>query len=329
MVEDLQQVTRRIDGDRAAVRQGHVRRLAALDPLVAVPPLQVGPDDVVLVARAGDAAALGLVRVERHDPAAEEALWGACHRIGLTPYAVGDDAEVAWDRLLRRWCGSLAELVAPGDLDTAATVTVASRDTLFARSLAHHGFAPLLTAAVRHAPEPPAAEQDADVAPTVDPRVRPMTDADLDEVTELATALHRYEASFGMVSVRDGSRALLRRSIESHRSRSPGSGWVVDGSDGRVAGFVLVDPPDAAGAVAPLVSVQPIGYLGYLYVRPGARRAGIGAALVATAHRHLDDAGASATLLHHALPSPLSGPFWARHGYRPLWTSWQRRPAAA
>ena len=32
--------------------------------------------------------------------------------------------------------------------------------------------------------------------------------------------------------------------------------------------------------------------------------------------------GVSAILLHHAAASPRSGPFWARHGYRPLLSSW-------
>jgi len=33
--------------------------------------------------------------------------------------------------------------------------------------------------------------------------------------------------------------------------------------------------------------------------------------------------------LHYAQVNPLSGPFWNRMGYRPLWTSWEARPAAA
>jgi len=40
-----------------------------------------------------------------------------------------------------------------------------------------------------------------------------------------------------------------------------------------------------------------------------------------------DAVGALATLLHYEQTNPLSAPFWARHGYRPLWTSWEARPA--
>jgi hypothetical protein len=33
------------------------------------------------------------------------------------------------------------------------------------------------------------------------------------------------------------------------------------------------------------------------------------------------------TLLHYAQVDPLSAPFWHRTGYRPLWTTWEARPA--
>jgi len=38
---------------------------------------------------------------------------------------------------------------------------------------------------------------------------------------------------------------------------------------------------------------------------------------------------ATATLLHHAQLNPLAAPFWNRMGYRPLWTTWEARPASA
>jgi hypothetical protein len=37
----------------------------------------------------------------------------------------------------------------------------------------------------------------------------------------------------------------------------------------------------------------------------------------------------SVTLLHYEQVNPLSGPFWSHRGYRPLWTSWEARPARA
>ena len=35
------------------------------------------------------------------------------------------------------------------------------------------------------------------------------------------------------------------------------------------------------------------------------------------------------TLLHYSQMNPLSAPFWHRMGYRPLWTTWEARPAAS
>jgi GNAT superfamily N-acetyltransferase len=64
-----------------------------------------------------------------------------------------------------------------------------------------------------------------------------------------------------------------------------------------------------------------------MYVDPAVRGGGIGAALHAAADAALVSAGAEITLLHHAVPNPLSTPFWYGQGYRPLWTSWLRRPA--
>ena len=42
------------------------------------------------------------------------------------------------------------------------------------------------------------------------------------------------------------------------------------------------------------------------------------------AHAHLDASGVATTVLHHAVPNPLSAPFWARQGYRPVLTQWVR-----
>ena len=42
-----------------------------------------------------------------------------------------------------------------------------------------------------------------------------------------------------------------------------------------------------------------------------------------------DAQGVAVTLLHYAQVNPVSVPFWSRMGYRPLWTAWDIRPAAA
>lgn len=35
------------------------------------------------------------------------------------------------------------------------------------------------------------------------------------------------------------------------------------------------------------------------------------------------------TLLHYEQVNPLSAPFWSQQGYRPLWHTWEARPAPA
>jgi hypothetical protein len=44
-------------------------------------------------------------------------------------------------------------------------------------------------------------------------------------------------------------------------------------------------------------------------------------------HREIEDAGVAVTLLHYEQTNPLSVPFWSQQGYRPLWTSWEAKPA--
>ena len=78
-----------------------------------------------------------------------------------------------------------------------------------------------------------------------------------------------------------------------------------------------------------MTNLAPAAYLMLMFVHPDERGTGVGAALVAQFHREADAAGMAAILLHHAQLNPLSAPFWNRHGYRPLWTSWQALPARA
>jgi predicted N-acetyltransferase YhbS len=66
-----------------------------------------------------------------------------------------------------------------------------------------------------------------------------------------------------------------------------------------------------------------------MFVEGQERDTGIGAALVRNLHATLDGMGVAVTLLHHSQVNPLSAPFWYRMGYRPLWTSWEARPASA
>jgi GNAT superfamily N-acetyltransferase len=63
------------------------------------------------------------------------------------------------------------------------------------------------------------------------------------------------------------------------------------------------------------------------YVTPDERSTGIGAAFAAHLLDTVDPAGVAATLLHYDQLNPYAAPFWSRQGYRPLWTTWEARPA--
>ena len=64
-----------------------------------------------------------------------------------------------------------------------------------------------------------------------------------------------------------------------------------------------------------------------MFVTPGERASGIGAELVAQLHTDIRAAGVPVTLLHYEQVNPLSAPPWCQQGYRPLWLSWEARPA--
>jgi GNAT superfamily N-acetyltransferase len=71
------------------------------------------------------------------------------------------------------------------------------------------------------------------------------------------------------------------------------------------------------------------GYVNCLSVLPAERGTGIGRALAAVAHKELHRLGAIGTFLYYHPSNALSSVFWARQGYRPLWITWEVRPAGA
>lgn len=306
--------------EASEVTAEHARLLAALDPLLPEPaPLAATDDERLLSALDGASAAVGLTRTDILAPDSELALWSPLRQHRLTVQLAGPDRGAALDALLARWDILLGERVEVGDRDSAAGVTLASRDIEPARMLALNGFAPLIVVAARRhgaTARPPSRTAD----------VRLAEPADLDAIVELAAQLHRADTRFGVVTARPAAQQLLRGAVARQLQEAPDWTWVCD-VDGEVGGFAQVQPPSGAGWVAPLTAAGPAAYFGYLFVRPELRGGGVGAALAAAAHHELDKAGVAVTLLHHALPSPHSTPFWARQGYRPLWTSWQRRPA--
>ena len=93
--------------------------------------------------------------------------------------------------------------------------------------------------------------------------------------------------------------------------------------------LTVVEPPAAATWIADMTRTGATAYLQTMFVRPDERSGGIGAALVRHVHGEIDACGIDLTLLHYAQVNPLSAPFWHRMGYRPLWSTWEARPAAA
>jgi len=119
-----------------------------------------------------------------------------------------------------------------------------------------------------------------------------------------------------------------RQAAEQTLARPEPWTWLAE-RDGQAVGLLVAEPPDRAGWIAAATGRGPVAHLATMSVLPGERGAGVGTALVAELHGELDAAGAAVTLLHHGQLNPLSVPFWSRMGYRPLWTSWEIRPARA
>ncbi|GAA3433399.1 GNAT family N-acetyltransferase [Kutzneria kofuensis] len=291
------------------VERQHAARLALLDPLLpADPPLSGDLIDTV--------GALGAPAFQEVDSEALDATWGPLRRHTLTVRLAGADL----GPLLDRWEEHLAKVVTPGDDDCAAQISWPSRDTSAVLALVRHGFAPLVTTAVRRAGS-------FGPAPTVPGLIiRHATKADLAACVALDLEVVRYDSQFGALTERPSTESGLRRNMAEMIDREQPCIWLAEVSD-RPVGIVTVDLPPHSDWIAGRTSAAPAAYLGLGGVRSDTRGAGIGSALVSHVHRELDAAGIAVTLLHYCVANPRSVPFWSLHGYRPLWTSWNRRPA--
>jgi GNAT superfamily N-acetyltransferase len=260
----------------------------------------------------------GVGRLRRLDPDPQSmaATWSASRLHRLDALVAGDDPAAALGALLD---GCAGELGPPGDQDSAVEVFWPSRDTAVALALTRRGFGPATVVAVRRTGGVPAP-----TAPGA--AIRPLAPADVDAATQLHLGIVRFDAQFGAVGERPSTAARMREALQAHAERPEPTAWVAE-QDGRLVGLCEVELPDRTGWTGRLCAAGPVGYLGAMFVDPAVRGGGIGAALHARADATLLAAGARCTLLHHAAPNPLSTPFWYGQGYRPLWTSWLRRPA--
>jgi GNAT superfamily N-acetyltransferase len=301
------------------------RRWQGLDPLLPEPSDLPRGCMAPLVATGdnGRPAGLGVCR-HQHVPADTLAqTWGAATKFVLTLRLRGPDTQSAVDDLLTQWRNHLARQHEARADDTAAVVDWPSRDVTGVLALLRHGLQPMAVIAARPAGRPTPAE-----GPAPELVIRPADPGDLDVVVERAMGLVGYDAHFGGSVPRPGTAPLVRAATQSAMARRPGWIWLAE-QDGRPVGLTIVDPPQAATWIAGMTRPGATAYLQTMFVRPGERGSGVGTALVRHVHGELDAAGIDVTLLHYAQVNPLSAPFWHRMGYRPLWSTWEARPAAA
>jgi GNAT superfamily N-acetyltransferase len=318
------------------------RRWQAIDPLLPAPSVPPGCGaSLVVTGTGGRAVAVGACE---HWEGARDSLelsWGAARRFQLTAAIAAPDVADALDQLLSLWRDHLASVPGTDGDDTAAVVIWPSRDIGAVPALQRHGLVPVEVLAARRggrtpascaAGPPPKADCSAGYSASAAAkagaglRIRRAVPADIDVVARLGLEVIRFDAHFGKVIERPGSAAAMRHEADRLLAGPQAWTWLAERDDTAV-GMVSADRPESAGWVAPMVQVTPVAYLELMYTLPDERGNGIGTALVAALHRDIDAAAVAVTLLHYEQVNPLSAPFWSQQGYRPLWTTWEARPA--
>lgn len=289
----------------------------ATDPLLPTPKLPARGSPVGALDEA-HRPVLALLDEVVNDEDSPESLWSALHTQQLYPL-VDSGANVA--PLLRRWRDLVADRPDTG-ADSSCVVTWPSRDVAASREFLRHGLAALTVLAVRTtsaANHPPR---------DVDARVRPASPDDLPAMLRLAMAELEYSAQVGAATMRPNASAVKEESLR--QWFTPLSTALLAEIDGTVVGMAQFRLSRVDESSEP--RLLPNGCWGYVHcvsVLPEARGRGIGDRLVAEVHAELDRRWVRGVCLYYNLANPLSSVFWPRHGYRPLWTIWEARPARA
>jgi GNAT superfamily N-acetyltransferase len=299
------------------------------------------------VGAGGNLAAFGTCRHTEPDAAEIGLSWGMARRFELAPRVVGPGTAAALDRLIDLWRDHLSDVPGSDEDDTAAVITWPSRDIEGVAALQRHGLRPLAVAAIRAARRAGTATRRGTVtrlgtasqASTAsrgtrgpagqdrNVRVRRAGPGDVDAVARFGAEVARFDAHFSGTPERPGTAAALRHEAARLLGR-PDAPWTwLAERDGRPVGMIATQWPEHAAWIAPLTRLSPVAYTVLGYVTPDERSTGIGAALAAHLHDTVDPAGVAATLLHYEQLNPYAAPFWSRQGYRPLWTTWEARPA--
>jgi GNAT superfamily N-acetyltransferase len=304
------------------------RRWQAIDPLLPDPAVMPTGCGAPLVVNGDNGRLAGLgVCVHHHLPADSlNQTWGAADRFTLVPRLAGQDVAAPADVLMAQWRDHLAGVATARGQDTSATVVWPSQDITGVQALLRHGLQPLTVIAARERPRTSPAR------PT-EPRgaygvtIRLAGPADEERVLDLELRLIRYDMHFGGPVWRPETARLVRDEIRVSLARRATWTWLAERA-GHAVGLLVAQPPQEAGWIAGMTGPSPAAYLQTMFVDQQERGTGIGSALVRQLHAQLDAAGVAVTLLHHSQVNPLSTPFWYRMGYRPLWTSWEARPAS-
>ncbi|WIY01593.1 GNAT family N-acetyltransferase [Amycolatopsis mongoliensis] len=294
----------------------HRARFAAVDALLppAAPPAEGRRLDA---ATADGTRVAGVVQRQRAAPGDVTTLWVAADVWQLFPY-FGATGTEGVDLLLRALKG-LLETEEIGD-DSSCVVLWPSRDAEAIRAFLDHGLVPLSAVGVRTAPP---VEADPAVA------VRRAGPGDFATALELATATFDYT---GLVAAarRADTAELLAPALRAALAEDEPAVWLAeDGGEVRALAHCAWIDATPGSAAAELLPPGRWGYVNNVVTAPGERGSGFGRALMAHVHRELHRGGATRTYLYYNPTNPLASVFWHRQGYRPLWTSWEVRPASA
>jgi GNAT superfamily N-acetyltransferase len=306
------------------INKAVARRWQVLDPLLPQPgDLPAGcAAPLVVTGASGRPAGLGVCH---HQHLAADSLsqtWGAATRFTLVLRLREADTLAAADDLLTQWRDHLAGLPEAHADDTAAVITWPSRDVTGIRALIKHGLQPVTVLAARQA-----GRAVPDAAPG-SLHIRRAGPDDIDAVTQMEMGVIRWDAQFAGVVPRPATEALVREQARASLAARSAWTWLAE-QGGRPVGLLTVLPPEEAAWAASMTRPAGPAYLLSMFVRPGIRGGGVGTALVRHAHDELDAQRVPVTLLDYSQVNPVSAPFWSRMGYRPLWTRWEARPAAA
>lgn len=284
--------------------------------LGAMPDVALDGDAVAILAPGGRAG--GVARAAHTPTSDPRSLWVASSadllQLRLALDASADDVRKVLDAWLDRKPTPVVE--SGGEHAWSLRIPVVARQAVV--PLLERGFAPSTSTMVR-----PIAERDAtSPMPPRGATVRGAASDDRPALVALMRELLATEVAFGATRSREVG--LGDRHVDD--ALGHGEGWsLVAEVDGDVVGWMSLSPFEHSGWAAPSTSSEHVAYLGIASIARAHRSRGLGRALADRLHAHAAGHGATATLLDASAANPWSVPFWHRMGYRPLWTTWQRR----